>query len=95
MKTKMNRDILVTILAVRSHYSAFYYDMEQRKRKQDWRAKDYGAALEDTAKYFKSLSLPDGMDHSEACFNAILAYPVYGEIYHAEEEDYDKFEFGF
>lgn len=94
MRHEMTTKILVTILAVRKHYEASAYDHEIRlDYGKAYKTKDYGYAWEEAEKYFKSLPMPEGMDHSRACFEAIMSYPVYGAIMNAEQEEYGNYEF--
>lgn len=94
MVTKMTDEIVVTILAVQSYNKFAYYDHLQRlDYGREWKTKDYGYPWKKTEEYYKSLTLPEGLNHSRACFEAVMNYPIYGDIKNAERSEYGNYEF--
>jgi hypothetical protein len=89
MKVKMTKEILAVIHMIqlqRLSYSILHNEILNDKH-------DYIADLESL---FNDIPLPDGMNASRACFEAVLSYPLNDEIMKTEYAELgNKFEFGF
>lgn len=89
MKTSMTAEIQSIIIAVQMYKQYVIADSIARKtfEKTDW----YGK----TFVYYKSLEIPDCLDWSVRCFEAILDYPIEKTLETQMENLPKQFEFGF
>ena len=89
MKMPMSYEILAMI----------YYLQTQRKASSilhNELLKDKEDYIEELYNNYRNLPIPEGMNTSNACFEAALYYPITEKIMNTEAEDLSKeFEFGF
>lgn len=68
----LTKDIQLVILAVQAYKRFIRYDNEI-KNPTSYQKFDWWDACE---KYYKSLSLPNGMNTSDYCFESVIDYPI-------------------
>ena len=90
MTTSLNEKIQNIIFAVQRFKAYIIADNIARNddinEKCDWYSETFG--------YYKSLKLPDGMNYSKACFEAVLSYPI-ETTSNTSADMLSKFKFGF
>lgn len=89
MKAQMTKEILNLIYALHLHRRLMSVDSEIRNQ--------HFAVLRDREKnrdYFKSLPLPEGMTHCEACYEAMYNYPV-EKLLDLQENELKNYYFGY
>jgi hypothetical protein len=89
MKLRMTMEILTIIHYVQTQRTAFAtLNVDILKNKKDY--------IQELREIYNSLPLPDGLNTSNACFEAILLYPLNDKIMNSESIDLPKnFYFGY
>ncbi len=89
MKTKMTMKILTTIDYIQTQRKALAILHNEIKP-------DKVNYIKELEEIYNNIPLPQGMNASKACFEAVLSYPLTSEIMSTEAEDLPKkFEFGY
>ena len=88
MKAQMTRELFNVIYALHLHKRLLVVDGDIRNQHcyQNWYEKNHD--------YFKSLPLPEGMTHCEACYKAMFNYPI-EKCMNLEDKELSHLTFGY
>ena len=89
MKVPMTKEIQSVICAIHdySKYLRSYHHFVLNELDFDW--------WQEAENFYNKMPLPEGMNSSKACFNAVMWYPINDTIDTLSEELPGKFSFGF